>query len=892
MKITEGTKLGRYEIRSLIGVGGMGEVYRASDPKIGRDVAIKVLPADFSADKERVARFEQEAQAAGALNHPNILAIYDVDTHGDVLYVVSELLEGEELRARLDGGPIPLRKVTEYAHQIVSGLSAAHEKGIVHRDLKPENLFITKDDRVKILDFGLAKLSEPPASAGGTSGNEDATRKALTNPGVVMGTVGYMSPEQVRGQKTDHRSDIFSFGLILYEMITGRRAFQEESLAETMSAIVKEEPPEMSESNPNISPSLERIVRRCLEKKPDRRFQSTADLGFALESLSAPTSSSGSNLTTAVSAVGPETERSPWLVRSLGGVALLAIVGCVVLGVMYVRRPVPDERPVSFIVSPPVSSTNSGSPVISPDGRTLAYSAMVDGKSSVYVRELGSLTEQPLNGTEDATGLFWAPDSRTIAFFANSKLKKVDLTGGPAQVICNAPDATPGTWNRDGVILVGSANRGIRRVSAAGGELTELLPLDESRKEIRHVFPRFLPDGRHFLYRSNSSSPSDPPEIFVASIDGKERKPLFKNYSDFYYAAPGYLLFSRDTTVMAQPFDASKLEFTGDPVPVLENVNFTTFAGRSFFSVSENGTIVYLSGSSSGNRQLTWYDREGKELSKVGQPGNYMDLVLSPDGKRAAASRIVDGNADIWVIDLERGLPTRFTFNAAAEDDPAWSADGGSILYTSNRDNDIRKLYRKLASGAGNEELISDAVSIHNTGIDWSPDGKNILYASRGEKTGFDIWVLPLGGDAKPYPLLQSEFTEEHVRFSPDGRFFAYMSNESGREEVYVQNFPPAGGKWQVSTGGGAQPHWRRDGQELYYIAPDRKLMVVSVKPGESFQNGAPAVLFQTEVSNFTNSNRYAVTADGQRFLVNSPVEANTLNPYTVILNWTSTLKK
>lgn len=301
---------------------------------------------------------------------------------------------------------------------------------------------------------------------------------------------------------------------------------------------------------------------------------------------------------------------------------------------------------------------------------------------------------------------------------------------------------------------------------------------------------------------------------------------------------------------------------------------------------------MYLSGNRSGDRQLTWYDREGKEISKVGQPGNYMDLVLSPDGKRAAASRIVDGNADIWVIDLERGLPTRFTFNVAAEDDPAWSADGGSLLFTSNRDNDLRKLYRKLASGAGNEELISDTVRVHNIGIDWSPDGKNILYASRGEKTGFDIWVLPLGGDAKPYPLLQSEFTEEHVRFSPDGRFFAYKSNESGREEVYVQNFPPAGGKWQVSTGGGAQPHWRRDGQELYYVAPDRKLMVVSVKPGESFQNGTPVVLFQTEVSSFTNSNRYAVSADGQRFLVNSSVEADTLTPYTVILNWTSTLKK
>lgn len=597
-------------------------------------------------------------------------------------------------------------------------------------------------------------------------------------------------------------------------------------------------------------------------------------------------------MTTVVSAIGPETERSPWLVRILGAAALLFLIVSVVSTVMYIRRPVPDERPVSFIVSPPGSASNTSSPVISPDGRTIAFSATVDGKSSIYVRELGSLAEQRLNGTEDAQALFWSPDSRTVAFTANNKLKKVDIGGGPVQVICNAPDGFSGAWSREGVILIGSASRGIRRVSAAGGELTELLPLDESRKETRHVFPRFLPDGRHFLYRAHNNSPSDPPEIFVASIDGKERRPLFRNSSDVYYIAPGYLLFARDTTVMAQPFDASKLEFTGDPVPVVENVNFLAIVGRSYLSVSENGTLVYREGGNGTERQLKWYDREGKEIAKVGEPGDYQDIVLSPDGKRVAASRHVDGNADIWVIDLERGLPTRFTFNAVVEDDPAWSSDGSSIIFTSNRDGGIRKFYRKLASGAGNEELISDAVRVVNTGIDWSPDGKNILYSSPGEGTGSDIWVAPLSGDAKPYPLLQSEFTENHGRFSPDGRFFAYVSNESGREEVYVQNFPPAGGKWQVSTGGGDQPHWRRDGKELYYITPDRKLMAVSVKLGETFENGAATPLFQTEVSSFTNANRYDVMADGQRFLINSSVETSKEAPFTVILNWTSTLKK
>ncbi len=887
MELEKGSILGHYEILSKIGAGGMGEVYRAHDSRLDRDVAIKLLPPDFASDQDRLRRFEQEAKATSALNHPNILTVYDIGEHEDSPFIVAELLDGEELRERLDEGSIPLRKTIDYAQQIVSGLSAAHERGIVHRDLKPENLFLTKDDRVKILDFGIAKLSVPGAVA---TGSEDATRKVLTNPGVVMGTVGYMSPEQVRGQTADHRSDIFSFGAILHEMLTGRRAFRRETMAETMTAILKEEPEELSASNPNINPSLERIVNRCLEKKPERRFQSTADLGFALESLSAPTSSSGTNMTAAVSAIGPETERSPWLVRILGAAAFLLLIGCVVLAVLYIRRPVPDQRPVSFVIPPPESGSNISAPNISPDGRTIAFAMTVEGKANIYVRELGSLAEQRLNGTDEVSTIFWSPDSRTIAFIANDKLKKVDVGGGPVQVICNAPRAFTGAWSRDGVIVFGGADTGIRRVSAAGGEVSLLLPLDASRKEVRHLWPRFLPDGRHFIYKSHNSSPTDPPEILVASIDGKERKLLFKGQTDVYYVAPGYLLFARDTTVMAQPFDVSKLEFTGEPVAVVENVGLTAI-GRSQFSVSENGTLVYKPGSG-GERQLTWFDRQGKEISKVGPPGIYEDVVLSPDGKRAAASRTVDGNGDIWVIDMERGVPTRFTFSPVFEDDPAWSSDGSYLIFSSPKDGDRRKIYRKIASGAGNEALISDDVRSAGSGLDWSPDGKNIFFSSLGEKTSSDIWVLPLVGDAKPYPILQSEFTEFHGHFSPDGRFFAYVSNESGREEVYVQSFPTAGGKWQVSTAGGAQPHWRRDGKELYYIAPDRKLMAVSVKLGETFENGAATSLFQTQVSAFTNSNRYDVTADGQRFLVNEPVETTKGAPYIVILNWASTLKK
>lgn len=891
MTIKEGTKFGRYEIRSLIGVGGMGEVYRASDPKIGRDVAIKVLPADFSADKERVARFEQEAQAAGALSHPNILPIYDIDSQDGVLYVVSELLEGEELRQRLDEGPIPLRKVTEYAQQIVSGLSAAHEKGIVHRDLKPENLFITKDDRVKILDFGLAKLSDRSASAGGSAASEDATRAHVkTNPGVVMGTVGYMSPEQVRGQMTDHRSDIFSFGLILYEMITGRRAFQEESLAETMSAIVKDEPPEMTESNPNISPSLERIVRRCLEKKPDRRFQSTADLGFALESLSAPTSSSGSNMTTAVSAIGSETERSAWRSRIPWIVAaVLFLVAGGALLTLFLRRPAIDERPTTFVIAAPDKTSEVHMPVVSPDGRTVAFLATAEGKQYIYVRPLDSISATRLAGTEAADRPFWSPDSHQIGFFSGGKLKKVEAAGGPVQTVCDVKSPTGGTWNRENVILFAEDHSGIQRISASGGTPTRIVELDAERKETTLAFPTFLPDGRRFLFYGYSSRSVDT-AIFTATIDGSERKLLLKNDSNAAYAAPGYLLFARSSTLMAQRFDAAKLELSGEAFPVLENVRFIGSFSYSNFSVSETGTLIFLSGGGS-ERQLAWFDRAGKEISTAGPTGQYNDIVLSPDEKKAAIQR-VDGSAtNIWLMDLVRGVPSRFTFRTSGDDDnPAWSPDGSVIIYSSTGEGQDG-LYRKNSSGAGAEELLAQA-TVDGNGSDWSPDGKNVLFQSTGAKTLSDLWILPLTGDMKPFPLMQTEFNEHHGRFSPDGRYLAYVSDESGGFEVYVQNFPLAGGKWQVSTGGGAQPHWRRDGKELFYIAPDKSLMAVDVKTSPAFEASTPHPLFHTRVTSYESPNRYAVSADGQRFLINSSLSEVNSTPLTVILNWTSQLRK
>jgi Tol biopolymer transport system component len=882
--ISPDTIIGLYTVIAKIGEGGMGEVYRARDTKLGRDVAIKVLPAAFSADAERLRRFEQEAQAAGALNHPNILVIFHIGTHDGAPYIVSELLEGETLRERMAGVALPQRKAIDYSLQIAHGLAAAHEKGIVHRDLKPENLFITKDGRAKILDFGLAKLTG--TGDGTQSQTEVPTRRVDTDPGTVMGTMGYMSPEQLRGRPADHRSDIFSFGAILYEMLSGKRAFRGESAVDTMSAILREDPPDLSSTNKNIAPTLERVVNHCLEKNPEERFHSASDLAFAIEALSGSASISGAAATSVLSAL-PSSERKG---RDLlaWGVAGILLIASIALAVLYFRLTPADGRPMRFVIAMPEKATDVFAPVISPDGRTVAFNATFEGKRFIYLRPIDSLTAQRLAGTDEAAFPFWSPDSRYVAFFTNNKLKKVEVTGGVPQTICDAQSPIGGAWNRDGVILFGLNNNSIQRVSAAGGTATPVLKTDDSRKETGQFWPSFLPDGRHFVYQSWNGT-TDDSAIFVASLDGTDRKLLLKNDSNVVYTSPGFLLFARETTLMAQPFDAAKLQLSGEPFPVAEQVTYNGRYSYSNFSISETGAMVFRGGSLS-NSQLVWFDRAGKQLNSAGPPGQYNDVVLSPDEKRAALQRTENGNTDIWLMDLVRGLPSRFTFNAADEDDPSWSPDGSLIVFSSTRDGS-RSLYRKVSSGAGSEELLLKA-NVLDAGTDWSADGRFILFETQDPKTGVELMVLPLFGDMKPYPLLQSEFNESQGRVSPDGRWFAYTSNESGKNEVYVQSFPPTGGKWQISTTGGAQPHWRRDGKELFYMAPDRKLMAVDVKLGTAFGTSAPKTLFQTQVVRPEAPNRYVVTGDGQRFLVNSSVEEVSQTPLTVILNWKAQLKK
>ena len=885
MTIVVGTKLGRYEIRSKIGEGGMGEVYRARDEKLNRDVAIKVLPAVLSQDADRLRRFEQEAQAAGALNHPNILAVYDVGTHDGSPYIVSELLEGEELREQLNDCSLPQRKALDYAQQVAQGLAAAHERGITHRDLKPENLFVTTDGRVKILDFGLAKL-RPQRSESVSS--EIDTRKQITDPGTVMGTVGYMSPEQVRGHEADHRSDIFSFGSILYEMLSGQRAFRRDTMAETMTAILKEEPPELSETNAKISLPLEKIVRRCLEKKPERRFHSAHDLAFAIESLSGMTTSSGQTETitalTALSTRSRIAKHLPWIVAGVLFIALLAALPFVISSL---RRAPVDMRVTRVSILPPEKST-VGTLTVSPDGRRLAFIATdATGKTLLWVRPLDSLAAQPLAGTDNAFYPFWSPDSRFIGFFAGGKLKKIEVTGGPTSTLCNALNGRGGAWNRDNIIVFAPDLRGgLSRVSAAGGEPSPVTTLDASRQESSHRFPQFLPDGRHFLYFARSIQRENN-GIYASSLDQPPARRIISTDTNAAYAPPGYLFFTRETALMAQAFDVASLTVTGALFPVAEQVGRTRINNEAYFSISETGVLAYQS-SDAAKTQLVWFDRSGKQLGATGPPGEYLFHALSPDEKRVAIDRIdaQTGTFDIWLLDLARGIPSRFTFDPAIDVYPVWSPDGSRIVFGSNRDG-AWSLYQKSSSGAGSEEAISKP-SDRKYPTDWSLDGRFILYTQTSDNTQWDLWVIPLFEDRQPIPFLQTKFNETSGVFSPDGKWIAYQSDDSGSYQVWVQSFP-AGSKWQVSNEGGSLPRFRRDGKELFYLAANGKLMAVEVRANTSgLEFSAPKPLFDTH----TATGRYGVTADGQRFLLNPPVEESTSAPITVILNWTADAKK
>jgi len=896
MPLTPGTRLGPYEILEPVGKGGMGEVYKARDPRLGRDVAIKVSAEHFS------ERFEREARAIAALNHPNICQIYDVCTSSDAPnYLVMELIDGAPLKC-----PMPLDQALKYAAQICDALDAAHKKGITHRDLKPANILVTKAG-IKLLDFGLAKLSRDsngagivsPANVAGSPENSPTLTMALTGKNEIVGTLFYMSPEQLQaqanGQEIDARSDIFSFGLVLHEMLTGKRAFAGASPASVIAAIMERPAPSIAAIAP---PALDRLLQRCLAKDPDERWQSARDLKAELEWIANASDETQAIPARSHSRLGLHPAKLAWIAAGVLAVALAGV------SFMAYRATRPAEQlaaRVSILPPPNAAIVPDSAPAISPDGSKIAFTAKdSSGKTMLWIRPIDSLTAQPLAGTEGGRHPFWSPDGRFVAFFAEDKIKKADVAGGPPQTIAGDLDLVgglpSGAWSSQGMIIYSRQTiEPLFAVPAGGGDPKPLTRLDRARQDRFHGYPHFLPDGRHFLFLVMSAKPENS-GVYVGSLDSPETKRVLSVASEAQYAPSGHLLYVRDGTLMAQRFDAARLEVSGEAFPVAEHVAADSIFGAAIFTVSGNGALIFRNGQGGGNTQLQWFDRTGKPLTVAGPPGDYLNPELSPDGTKVAFQRRnVQRDFDIWLLDLARGTSSRLTFGHSDETMPVWSPDGSRIVFASRRDGAFG-LYQKLTNGTGNEELLfqtaADVIPIR-----WSPDGGSIILRSANAKGQAEVWILPLTGDPKPFPLLHSEeFNFSVPQPSPDGRWLAYYSFESGRQEVYIQSFPKVGSKWQVSTGGGVNHRWSRDGKEIFFLGADGSLMAAMLKGGSTPETGAPRRLFEARTFSgsqtvFGFKQQYDVASDG-RFLMNVPAAEDAAAPLTLVLNWAAGLKK
>ncbi len=842
MSLAPGARLGVYEIVGLIGAGGMGEVYRARDARLNRDVAAKILPASVSADRDRLERFEQEARAAAALNHPNILSVFDIGAYGGAPYVISELLEGETLRERLSAGALPVRRVVDYAVQLAHGLAAAHEKGIVHRDLKPENIFLTTDDRLKILDFGLAKLTEPEQALAGAS-NVPTTPRFVTQSGMVLGTMGYAAPEQLRSLAADHRSDIFSFGVILYEMLSGRRAFHGPTVVDTMTAILKDDPVDLPVAERHIPPALARIVDRCLEKSPAARFQSTRDLGFALEGLS---SHSGTTVA-AIPAVGRRSlwsnPRAGWLVAATCAIGCLAALG--LASAWYLSSESVESPELRLqLHAPGVDIPGGGltSFALSPDGRQFVFVARDGNQPALWLRSLSSDIARPLAGTDGGRDPFWSQDSRSVGFFANGQLKRVDLADGLVRTLASVPNAAGGAWNSEGTILFTRSFAGpIYKIPAGGGEVaavTRTAPPAHSG----HVFPEFLPDGRRFVFFAFGSS--DGVGVYLGSLDSQDVRRIAAADAAAVFVPPDRLLLARGDALMSQRVNLESFEPLGESVTVAPNVYIDSINGKAAVSASLVGPVAYRA--SAPERELVWLNRSGVRTGLAGEAhvaGRVMSL--SRDGQHVAVVRRVEGNSDIWTLDLGRGALRRITSHAAHEAGPVWSPDGSQLAFGSDRKSGVLDLYVKKLNGPP-ETLLIDSTT-DKTVSDWSPDGKWIAYTNIDSKTGRDLWAWPLTGDRKPIAIATGPASEVNARFSPDGRWLVFQSNESSRSEIYAQPFPGPGERQQISTEGGSNPQWRRDGRELYLSQRDFYAGCPSHGDDQYFENGNARAALRNE---------------------------------------------
>jgi serine/threonine protein kinase/Tol biopolymer transport system component len=915
LALTPGTRFGPYEVTALIGEGGMGQVYRGLDTRLNRTVAIKVLHAHF-ADAEMKQRFEREAQTIAGLNHPNICTLHDVGREAEVDFLVMEYIEGETLASRLARGPLPLAEAIIVASQIGDALDKAHRLGVIHRDLKPANVMLTTvasarsgSVHVKLLDFGLAKVrtSEPtrPMSVSVMPTNA----KDLTMVGAVLGTLQYMAPEQLEGKDADARTDIFAFGATLYEMLTGRKAFQAKSHVSLMASILEHDPPSMSTLLQALPPALDEILGGCLAKDPEERWQSIRDVVHQLK-----------RVTQTASAAGPRpnsgavrSERFVWI----GAIVLVAAISAW----LGLRARTPPEAPkalVRFDMPPPESTTWSADAprmALSPDGESLVYAAVgvADRKEQFWIRRLDAPDAKPIAGTEaTATAAgpqspFWSPNGRVLGFVSqksvsgnDSIVRTVDLSNGFVQTLCELPSNNAGgSLNADGVAIVASqGSKGVLRVPASGGVPSPVTVLDETQHEVAHIFPQFLPDGRHFLYHARTTNRGEW-AVYVASLDTKARTKLVRSdYAQF--AAPDRLLYVRGDGLMAQRIDLDTLTLAGEPVLVTRSVANVPNNGRVAFSVSNTGVLAYktLGDATTGVRRLQWFDRQGKPGPSLAQPITAFTLRLSPDGTRVAIAESPP-NSDLWTYDLARGIKTRLTSDPAPDTDPAWTSDGSRLFFSSNRTSTGGAVFEMPSNASTVEHVfIKPEATDVLIPVDASLDGRLLVFGRfRGGRS--DLWWTALGREAKPVPYLSGSFDLVQAALSPDGRWLAYVSTEAGGFQVMVQPFPdPTGGKLQISTDGGNFPRWRRDGRELYYADPRGRLIAVplSVDRGGTLQAGAGTPLFQLSFFYVQQPRRssfpYDASADGQRFLVSVPErETNEVRPITVTLNWTAPLK-
>jgi Tol biopolymer transport system component len=876
LALPSGTRLSVYEILSPLGAGGMGEVYRAKDTKLGRDVALKILPASFTTDPERVARFRREAQVLASLNHPHIAQIYGLEDANNTQFIVLELVEGESLDKLIARGPIAVDEALGIAKQIAEALERAHEKGIIHRDLKPANIALTKDGQVKVLDFGLAKPADNTGGAVELTHSPTVTFGG-THGGVLLGTAPYMSPEQARGLMVDKRADIWAFGCVLYEMFAGRRAFDGPTPTDVFARIVERDP-DWAQLPERTPVTITRLLARCLEKDPKRRLRDIGDAWFELDAVGEPP---------AKEARSSSTRR-----HTMTALVVTALMATLVLLFWIVRRPMvnrPSEEVQFTFGASDDTRLEAGAPVPSPDGARVAFVARsTSGRRSIWIRDVRSTNLRELPETADVLGPpFWSPDGRWLGFVADGRLKKIGLSGGPALTICAVQANLGATWNSDNVIVVAPVNRTVlHKVSAAGGTPEPLTTLDATRKENSHRWPSFLPDGRHFLFTARSDA-IEHNLIYVGSLDSKDVKPLVAAQSNAVYAA-GYLLYAREATLLAQPFDVSTLTLSGEPVPVASPIGHNTPSSSAGFGVSNDGRVLVYQAGIRPLARLTWFDRSGQAVGTVGAESDFTEVRLSPDG-RLAAVVVPDrdsGNRDIWLIDLSTGTTTRFTSNPANDWQMAWTPDGRQVAFASDR-NGRSSVYVKSIDGGGEELLLQ----LPDRGVfpkDYSKDGRLLTLGVDSPGGIPSLGAMWLDGDRKPFPIGESASSRENeAMLTRDGRWVTFVSRQSGTDEVYIAPFPK-GRRRQISSGGGGQPHWKDDDSELYYVSADGAIVAVPVHGKDSLEPGTPVPLFRPcgGVSLTAGTNNYDVAVGGSRFLTICHSPAATPSAITVSVNW------